>query len=117
MSFARWRLAAFALIAAPGLAQAQEGTGCSGFRWCSSATARQLVRAGKPSLPNGGALPYDVGTTLELEPLKAAGLPKVAGAAAEVRLGSSPAILSYVRAGEAWRLSAHHVLGSVGRRA
>jgi hypothetical protein len=33
MSFARWRLAAVALVAAPGLAQAQEGTGCNAFKW------------------------------------------------------------------------------------
>ena len=78
MSFARWRLAAVALVAAPGLAQAQEGTGCNGFRWGLDRERAQLVQAaGKPSLPNGAALPYDTAITLELQPLKTAGLPKV----------------------------------------
>lgn len=77
MSFAPWRLAAVALIAAAGLAQAQEGTGCSGFRWGLDRERAQLAEAGKPSLPNGGALPYGTAITLELGPLKTAGLPKV----------------------------------------
>ncbi len=76
MSFGRWRLAAVALVAAPGLAQAQEGTGCNGFKWPIEADRTALVRADKASLPNGGALAYNVGTTLQLEPLSAAGLPK-----------------------------------------
>jgi hypothetical protein len=75
MTFGRW-LIAIALIAAPGLAQAQEGSGCSGFRWPLDRERAALTRADKPSLPNGGALAYDVATTLELQPLSAAGLPK-----------------------------------------
>ncbi|MGH6799611.1 MAG: hypothetical protein ACREDI_14665 [Roseiarcus sp.] len=75
MTFARW-LIAVALIAAAGLAQAQEGSGCGGFRWPVDRERAALVRADKPSLPNGGALAYDVATTLELQPLSAAGLPK-----------------------------------------
>jgi hypothetical protein len=75
MSFSRW-LAAVALIAAPGLAQAQEGSGCGGFRWPLDRERAALVRADKPSLPNGGSLPYDVATTLALQPLSGAGLPK-----------------------------------------
>ena len=70
------RLIAVALIAAPGLAQAQEGSGCGGFRWPLDRERAALTRADKPSLPNGGALAYDVATTLELQPLSAAGLPK-----------------------------------------
>jgi hypothetical protein len=76
MTFARW-LTAVALIAAPGLAQAQEGSGCSGFRWPLDHERAALGQTGKPSLPNGGALPYDVATLLQLQPLSAAGLPKV----------------------------------------
>ncbi len=63
MTFGRW-LAAVALIAAPGLAQAQEGSGCGGFRWSLDRDRAAFVRADKPSLPNGGALAYDVATTL-----------------------------------------------------
>lgn len=75
MTFGRWLLAV-ALIAAPGLAQAQEGSGCDGFRWPLDRERAALIRADRPSLPNGGALAYDVATTLELQPLSAAGLPK-----------------------------------------
>jgi hypothetical protein len=76
MTFGRW-LIAVALIAAPGLAQAQEGSGCNGFKWPLDRERAALVRADKPSLPNGGALAYDVATTLKLQPLSGAGLPKV----------------------------------------
>ena len=69
-------LIAVALIVAPGLAQAQEGSGCSGFRWPLDHERAALVRADKPSLPNGGALAYDAAMTLEIQPLSAAGLPK-----------------------------------------
>jgi hypothetical protein len=76
MTFGRW-LIAVALIAAPGgLAQAQEGSGCNGFKWPLDRERAALVRADKASLPNGGALPYDVAMTLKLQPLSAAGLPK-----------------------------------------
>ena len=75
MTFARW-LVAVALIAAPGLAQAQEGSGCDGFRWPLDRERAALTRADKASLPNGGSLPYDVAMTLALQPLSAAGLPK-----------------------------------------
>lgn len=75
MTFSRW-LVAVALIAAPCLAQAQEGSGCDGFKWPLDHERAALVRPDKASLPNGGALPYDVAMTLELQPLLAAGLPK-----------------------------------------
>jgi hypothetical protein len=75
MTFGRW-LVAVALIAAPGLAQAQEGSGCNGFKWSLDQERAALGRADKASLPNGGSLPYDVAMTLELQPLSAAGLPK-----------------------------------------
>jgi hypothetical protein len=76
MTFGRWLIAG-ALIAAPGLVQAQEGTGCGGFRWPVDRERAALVRADKPSLTNGGSIAYDVATRLELQPLSAAGLPKV----------------------------------------
>ena len=75
MIFGRW-LIAVALIVAPGLAGAQEGSGCAAFRWPLDRERAALVRADKPSLPNGGALAYDVAMTLQLQPLSAAGLPK-----------------------------------------
>jgi hypothetical protein len=75
MTFGRW-LVAVALIAAPGLAQAQEGSGCDGFKWPLDRERTALVRPDKASLPNGGTLPYDVAMTLELQPLSDAGLPK-----------------------------------------
>jgi hypothetical protein len=75
MTFCRW-LVAIALIAAPGLAQAQEGSGCSAFKWPLDHERATLVRADKASLPNGGALAYDAAMTLELQPLATAGLPK-----------------------------------------
>ena len=75
MTFGRW-LIAVALIAAPGLAQAQEGSGCNAFKWALDHERAALVHADKASLPNGGALAYDTALRLELQPLVAAGLPK-----------------------------------------
>ena len=75
MTVGRW-LIAIALITAPGLAQAQEGSGCAAFKWPLDHERGALVRADKASLPNGGSLPFDVAMTLELQPLSAAGLPK-----------------------------------------
>ena len=75
MTLVRW-LAAIALVAAPGLAQAQEGSGCDGFKWPLDRERAALIRTDKALLPNGGALPYDTATTLELKPLSSAELPK-----------------------------------------
>jgi hypothetical protein len=75
MNFGRWLIVS-ALIAAPGWAQAQEGSGCSAFKWPLDHERAALVRADKASLPNGGALSYDAAMTLELQPLATAGLPK-----------------------------------------
>jgi hypothetical protein len=80
MTFGRWLLgvglSAVALAAAPGLAQAQEGSGCGGFRWPLEPERAALIRSDKPSLANGGALAFNIATTLELQPLASAGLPK-----------------------------------------
>jgi hypothetical protein len=75
MIFNRWLLAVL-LAAAPGLAAAQEGSGCGGFRWSVDHERAALIRPDKPSLANGGALAYDQAMTLGLAPLSAAGLPK-----------------------------------------
>jgi hypothetical protein len=76
MTVRRWLAAVALMIAAPSLVQAQEGSGCGGFKWPIESDRAALVRADKPSLPNGGAVAYGVATTLELQPLSAAGLPK-----------------------------------------
>lgn len=75
MTLVRW-LAAIALVAAPGLAQAQEGSGCDGFKWPLDRERAALVRTDKASLPNGGTLAYDAATTLQLKPFSSAELPK-----------------------------------------
>jgi hypothetical protein len=75
MTLVRW-LAAIALVVAPGLAQAQEGSGCNAFKWPLDRERAALVRTDKASLPNGGALPYDAAITLQLQPFSSAGLPK-----------------------------------------
>jgi len=76
MIFGRWLLAALlAFAAAPG-SQAQEGSGCGGFRWPLEPERAALIRSDKPSLANGAELVYNVATTLELQPFASAGLPK-----------------------------------------
>jgi hypothetical protein len=75
MTFGRWFVAA-ALILAPGLVQAQEGSGCGAFKWPLVAERAALIRPDKPSLANGGVLALNVATTLELQPLTSAGLPQ-----------------------------------------
>ena len=80
MRIGRWLLAAglmaVASAAAPRLAQAQEGSGCSGFKWPLDVERAALIRPDKPSLANGGALALNVAMTLELQPLASAGLQK-----------------------------------------
>ena len=100
---------------APGFAQAQEGSGCNGFKWPLDHERTALVRADKASLPNGGALAYDVPMTLELQPLSAAGLPK-----APERAPKSPSRVRRPfyprRAGKAGQIQGHDLLGRLGRR-
>jgi len=80
MTFGRWvtavSLLAVVASAAPGLARAQEGSGCAGFKWPLDSERAALIRPDKPSLGNGGALALNVATTLELQPLASAALPK-----------------------------------------
>ena len=69
-------LALAALIAAlPGLAAADEPSGCGAFKWPIEHERAALEEAGKPAVANGGALAYDVASTLRLMPLAEAGLP------------------------------------------
>jgi hypothetical protein len=75
MTFGRWAIAV-ALVAAPSLVHAQEGSGCDGFKWPLDRDRAALVRTDKASLANAGALPYDTAMTLELQPFSSAGLPK-----------------------------------------
>ena len=75
MTLVRW-LTAIALVAASGMAQAQEGLGCDGFKWPLDRERAALARMDKASLPNGGSLPYDTATTLQLQPFSSAKLPK-----------------------------------------
>jgi hypothetical protein len=77
MILGRWLLAVGLLaIASATVAQAQEGSGCGGFKWPLDLERAALARPDRPSLANGGALPLSVATTLELRPLASAGLPK-----------------------------------------
>ena len=60
----------------PAWLRRRRDTGCGGFKWPLDSERAALVRADKPSLANGGALAFNVATTLELQPLAGAGLPK-----------------------------------------
>ncbi len=71
------RFAAAALIAAlPGMASADEPSGCAAFKWPLDRERAALAGSGKPVVANGGALAYDVAATLKLAPLADAGLPR-----------------------------------------
>jgi hypothetical protein len=72
---AGWLLAA-ALAAGPGLASADEPTGCAGFKWPLDRERAALTDANRTAVENGGGLVYDVAATLRLAPLAAAGLPQ-----------------------------------------
>jgi hypothetical protein len=76
MTFTRWFLAAALTAAACGAAAADEPSGCAAFRWPLDRERVELVRPDRPSLANGGALAYNVATTLKLAPFGEAGLPK-----------------------------------------
>ena len=72
----RGRLALAALIATlPGVAAAEGPSGCGAFKWPIERERAALEGAGKPAIANGGALAYDVASTLRLAPLAEAGLP------------------------------------------
>jgi hypothetical protein len=69
-----WLVAA-ALAGAPGLAAADEPSGCGAFKWPLDRERAALADTKKPAVANGGALTLDAATTLKLAPLADAGLP------------------------------------------
>jgi len=75
MRLARLLLAG-ALASAPALAAAEEPQGCDGFRWPVEKERAALGAAGKPVVPNGGALAYEAASTLTLAPFAEAALPR-----------------------------------------
>ena len=65
-----------ALALAPGLAAADEPTGCGAFKWPLDKERAALTDSAKPMVANGGALALNVAATLKLAPLADAGLPQ-----------------------------------------
>jgi len=72
---ALWLIAA-ALAGAPGLAAADEPSGCGAFKWPLDRERAALADTKKPAVANGGALAFDAAATLKLAPLADAGLPQ-----------------------------------------
>ncbi len=64
-----------ALLGTPGLAAADQPTGCGAFRWPLETELAALVATGKPTVANGGALAYASAQTLRLATFADAGLP------------------------------------------
>ena len=83
MRLAGWLIGA-ALAVAPGLAAADEPTGCDAFKWPLDHERAALMNSGKPAVANGGALTADAAATLKLTPFAEAGSSACAGARAEV---------------------------------
>ena len=75
MTFPRTVLLA-ALVAAPGLAAAEEPTGCAAFRWPVEHERAALAAPKRLPVANGGALTYEAAMTLALAPFAEAGLPQ-----------------------------------------
>jgi hypothetical protein len=74
MRLAVWLVGA-ALAVAPGLAAADEPTGCDAFKWPLDHERAALMNSGKPAVANGGSLTADAAATLKLAPFTEAGLP------------------------------------------
>ena len=72
----RLLILASALAGAPGVAAADEPTGCSAFRWPVEGERAALAATEKPVVANGGALRYDAAQTLKLAPFAEAALPR-----------------------------------------
>ena len=66
---------AAALLAAPGLAGADEPTGCGAFRWPIDRERASLAEVSKVVVADGGAIRYDEALTLELAPFTETSLP------------------------------------------
>jgi hypothetical protein len=67
---------AAALLGAPGLAAADEPTGCNAFRWSIESDRAELNAATKSVVAIGGALRYSSAQTLKLAPFADAALPR-----------------------------------------
>ena len=74
MRRAGWLIGA-ALAVAPGVAAADEPTGCDAFKWPLDHERAALMNSGKAAVANGGALTADAAATLKLTPFAEAGLP------------------------------------------
>ena len=74
MRLAVWLVGA-ALAVTPGLAAADEPSGCDAFKWPLERERAALASPGKPAVTNGAALTIDAAATLKLAPFAEAGLP------------------------------------------
>ena len=74
---------AAALLATPGLAGADEPTGCGAFRWPIDRERASLAEVSKVVVADGGAIRYDEALTLELAPFSGDQPPARARARAE----------------------------------
>lgn len=73
----QWRCVLILMAAlAPGLAAAEDQSGCAAFKWPLEHERAALLASQKTSVANGGALSYDVASVLKLAPLADAGLPQ-----------------------------------------
>ncbi len=101
-----------ALAIAPGLAAADEPSGCDAFKWPLDHERAALASPGKPAVANGGALTADAAATLKLAPFAEAGLPHAperAPKSAQTYAGqfalpapAKPGIYKITIASEAW---------------
>jgi hypothetical protein len=76
MKGAGWRIAAALAAILPGIAAADEPSGCAAFKWPLDHERVALVVSAKPTVANGGTLAYEAATTLKLAPLAEASLPR-----------------------------------------
>ena len=63
------------LAVLPGIAAADEPTGCAAFKWPLEHERAALLASQKASVANGGALSYDAAGAVKLAPFAEAGLP------------------------------------------
>ena len=68
-------IVAAVFLAVPGLAAADEPTGCGAFRWPIERERAALAEAAKPVVAGGGALRYDAALSLQLVPFTETSLP------------------------------------------
>jgi len=70
------RLVGLALAFAPGIAAAEEPSGCAAFKWPLEHERAALLASQKAPVANGRALSYDVASVLKLALFADAGLPQ-----------------------------------------